>query len=334
MAVCSNEKTRDFIFVFRGLQKGVQKLGLEEMNPDVLIADGADSIRNAFKHVFGEKPMIMCWAHMRRKIVKKVESIMDKLIQEDLLNDVDALQLAQSKRIFTKASNLFIKKWTKAQPDFVEYFRREWLTSHDAWYEGVQHFTPSTNNALEATNRVIKDENTFRERLPLSRFKELVFEIVEKWSKSYQRGLKQYNDKQTISLDLWTNGYQWVKSEKSILSTESNNSVQYYIPAGDETRITNAEIDVMKKMKWYSFDQYKIKAFNIWCVTLPMDKLKWDEGVCNCPAFFKKFMCKHVIGMAIRLNHCKPPPAAKDVQIGEKRRRGRPSKAKKALIVQ
>ena len=110
--------------------------------------------------------------------------------------------------------------------------------------------------------------------------------------------------------------------------------VQYYIPAGDETKITNADIDVMKKMKWYSFDQYKIKAFNIWCVTLPMDKLKWDEGVCNCSAFFKKFMCKHVTGMAIRLNHCKPPPATKDLQIGEKRRRGRPSKAKRALIVQ
>jgi hypothetical protein len=38
--------------------------------------------------------------------------------------------------------------------------------------------------------------------------------------------------------------------------------------------------------------------------------------------------------MAIRLNHCKPPIAAKDVKIGEKRRRGRPSKAKKALLVQ
>ncbi len=69
----------------------------------------------------------------------------------------------------------------------------------------------------------------------------------------------------------------------------------------------------MKKMKWYSFDQYKIKAFNICCFTLPTDKLKWDEDVYNCPAFFKNFMCKHVIGMAIRLNHCKPPPAAKDV---------------------
>ena len=65
-----------------------------------------------------------------------------------------------------------------------------------------------------------------------------------------------------------------------------------------------------------------------------MDKLKWDQGICNCPAFFKNFMCKHIVGVAIRLNLDKPPPAGKDVQIGEKRRRGRSSKAKKALLVQ
>ncbi len=99
-------------------------------------------------------------------------------------------------------------------------------------------------------------------------------------------------------------------------------------------KITNVDIDVMKKMKWYSFDQYKNKAFNIWCVTLPADKLKWLDGVCNCPAFFKKFMCKHVVGMGIRLNYCKPPPAAKNIPIGEKRRRGRPTKPKKALLIQ
>ncbi len=45
-------------------------------------------------------------------------------------------------------------------------------------------------------------------------------------------------------------------------------------------------------------------------------------------------MCKHFVGMAVRLNCCKPPPAAKDVKIGEKRRRGRPSNAKKALLIQ
>ncbi|KAF9758301.1 hypothetical protein NGRA_3148 [Nosema granulosis] len=334
IAVCSNEKTQDFTFVFRGLQEGIQKLGFEEINPDVLIADGADSIRNAFQDVFGEKPMVMCWAHMRRNVVKKIESMVDKMEQEDLVNDIEALQLAQSERIFTKAANLLIKKWSSRQPNFIEYFQSEWLKSHNAWYEGVRHFTPSTNNALEATNRVIKDENTFRERLPLSRFKVLALEIVEKWSKSYERGLKKYSDQQTISLDLWTNGYQWVKSNKSILSTEYHDSIEYFIPAGGVTTIANSDIDVMNKLKWYTFDQYFKKAFNVWSVTLPIDKLKWSDGVCNCPAFFKKFMCKHVVGMAIRLNYCKPPPAAKDVKIGEKRRRGRPSKSKKALLTQ
>ncbi|CAF4446237.1 unnamed protein product, partial [Rotaria socialis] len=107
--------------------------------------------------------------------------------QEDLVNDVESLQLAQDERIFIKASNLFVKKWSKKEPNFIEYFQNEWLTTHNAWYEGVGHFTPSTNNALEATNNVIKKENTLRERLPLSRFKVLAFEIVEKWSKCYER---------------------------------------------------------------------------------------------------------------------------------------------------
>ena len=50
-------------------------------------------------------------------------------------------------------------------------------------------------------------------------------------------------------------------------------------------------------------------------------------------SIFLKFMCKHVVCMAIRLNYCKPPPAAKDIKIGEKRRRSRPSKAKRALLI-
>ena len=43
---------------------------------------------------------------------------------------------------------------------------------------------------------------------------------------------------------------------------------------------------------------------------LPIDKLKWLDGMCDFQDF-SKFMCKHVIGMAIRLNYCKSLPAAK-----------------------
>jgi hypothetical protein len=172
------------------------------------------------------------------------------------------------------------------------------------------------------------------ERLPLSRSKVLIFEIVEKWSKLYERDLKQFHDKQTITLDIWTSSYQWVKLNKSVVSNKLDNEIEFYLLAGEELNISKAEIDNMKKIKWHSFDQYKVKAFNIWRVLLPIDETKWIDGQCNCPAFFKKFMCKHIVGLAIRLNYCRPPPAAKNVTIGENRRRGRPLKAKKTLLIQ
>jgi len=36
--------------------------------------------------------------------------------------------------------------------------------------------------------------------------------------------------------------------------------------------------------------------------------------------------------MSIRLKYCKPPPEAKNVGIDTKRKRGRPYKAKEALL--
>jgi uncharacterized Zn finger protein len=88
-------------------------------------------------------------------------------------------------------------------------------------------------------------------------------------------------------------------------------------------------------LRWNTFDQFKKRASSVWKVTLPSDASneKWREGKCTCPFFLKKYMCKHIIGLAIRLKSAKPPPAAKDVPIGENRKRGRPKQAKKALIV-
>jgi hypothetical protein len=80
----------------------------------------------------------MCWAHMRRKLVKKIESMVGKMEQEDL---IEASQLAQNERMLTKTSNVFIKKWNKKETKFIEYFQNEWLNSHDAWYEGIKLYS-------------------------------------------------------------------------------------------------------------------------------------------------------------------------------------------------
>ncbi len=77
--------------------------------------------------------------------------------------------------------NQFKENKKKILDDITEYFENEWLTVLDSWYEGYNGaFTPSTNNQLEATNKVIKDERTFRERHTLSRFLTVASDIVNK----------------------------------------------------------------------------------------------------------------------------------------------------------
>ena len=46
----------------------------------------------------------------------------------------------------------------------------------------------------------------------------------------------------------------------------------------------------------------------------------------------KVYVYKHLIGMAIRLKLVKPPTAANNVPINEKRPRGRPKVATRALL--
>jgi len=37
----------------------------------------------------------------------------------------------------------------------------------------------------------------------------------------------------------------------------------------------------------------------------------WKQSKYTCPSFLKNFICKHIVGMAIRLKYCKPAPEAK-----------------------
>lgn len=85
-------------------------------------------------------------------------------------------------------------------------------------------------------------------------------------------------------------------------------------------------------MNWNTFDEFKIIAFQVWIVNLP-EAENWINGSCTCPAFLKKYICKHLVGLAIRKKFVKPPPAAKQIPIGNKRKRGRPKLATRALLI-
>jgi len=343
LAICSNEQTKDFEFIFNAVQIGMEKINKNPLQPKALVSDAADAIKNGFRNVFGNSyNQIMCWAHMKRKIENRISQVNDKDTAKEMLQDIEILQVCSSSSLFELGITLFMKKWkfdkkekNQSILDFLQYFDDEWVKSNSGWYEGIQLYTPSTNNALESTNRTIKDDGTFRERHVLSRFLTTSSDIVHNWSidrDSSSTNAKQFATEPTISLELWTSSYQWAKANKKIICISNTSSKMYYIPAGDLESFTQTDLNRYKKQKFTTFNQFK-KSFHIWCMEVENDS-HWRTSKCNCPAFLKNYICKHVVGMGIRSKSCKPPAAAKTVPIGEKRKRGRPAKAKPALLVQ
>ena len=154
----------------------------------------------------------------------------------------------------------------------------------------------------------------------MSRLTAVVFQIVKKWSKERNPtrvNVKKFEHQPTITLSYWTDGYNWVKLNKDVVS----------IPK---------EIKRYESCRFNLFDTYKSVYFKIWCLRFSNNPEEWRTATCTCPSFLKNYLCEHFIGISIRLKYCKPPPEAKTVtvEIGTKRKRGRPSKARKALLLQ
>lgn len=68
----------------------------------------------------------------------------------------------------------------------------------------------------------------------------------------------------------------------------------------------SAEIDSVPPISNFSTKDYKNfelyrRSFLKWTVTIAKNENSLYESRCNCPAFAKEYICKHVIGLTIRL---------------------------------
>lgn len=334
--VSKEEKSADFTFAFNAVKNKVLSLFQHSMNPKLLISDAAEAIHNGARSVFGSKIVIlMCWFHAKKAVKKNISRfVKDTRIQAEILDDMSLLNQSANKDIFDKASLLFLKKYSK-YADFCVYFKNEWLEKNRNWYEGAcllagVKTAPSTNNALESWNRNIKDEKSERNRFPLNVFKNKILEWTVEWSEEYSSGAKTFIKTPTIDLPLWTLAYKWVKKNKPIKrNVDGDGSISYKFAAGEAQVLKNWTI----LTKWTTFKEFK-ERFQLGWETYIQNADEWMNGCCSCPSFMKKFVCKHMVGLAIRLKFLTPPLEAKALPLNQKRRRGRPSKAKKALLVQ
>lgn len=334
LAVCKGESTEDFTFIFRALQTYKPA-----WHPSFLLGDACEAITAAFVQVFGVPTVrIMCFFHVRKNIEPYYRAL-PKVKRAELQRDVQALQTSQDADTFSVAVPLFLRKWKTLHPEFVKYFQAQWLAKNDQWFEGAALGMPSTNNGLEATNGVIKSEHTLRERLPVGQFLNCVVDIVTEWSHVRDPtsvNCVQFATTPTWSLSLWTQAFQWAAESKKVLeqSLGARPGWQKFFVAS-----STSKLPVSKKMsaqyearKWNSFDQFVKGNYGLW--TIRVNKNSHYESTCTCPFFLKNGACKHVLGMLIRLQLVTVPTEAKLIPLGQKRKRGRPTKAKQALLVQ
>lgn len=237
----------------------------------------------------------MCWVHMRRNVEKKLDIFVDATKKSKILIDIFDLQIMKVGN-FNAAILLFFEKCN--------------------WYEGCNQFTPSTNNCLESCNKVIKDEYTLRERLPINRFKIVAMKMVLKWSTDYKNGLKEFHKIPSITLPVWTAAYQWVKMKKNVFMEENDGDVEYLIPSGDNLEFEFDEVANYRDKIFANFDELVIVQHSLWI--LNEFEGDWKSSTCTCPFFFKNYHCKHSVGMAIRQGLIKPPPKPKNIALGAK----------------
>lgn len=209
----------------------------------------------------------------------------------------------------------------------MEYFEKEWLIKNRNWFEGFRFKTPSTNNALESKNKTIKDEHTLRERLEFSQFHVVLFDMIRQWSIEYTSNLNAINNgAPTMNLNLWTLGYNFARSNIKTTQRRTATHIIYSI---------NADSIYHVSTQWTNFEHYK-RSLDVVHTKFeyPVTGGNWANAVCVCSDGLKKYLCEHIVGIALRLKVIVAPPEAKSIPLGQKRKRGRPAKAKEALARQ
>ena len=113
---------------------------------------------------------------------------------------------------------------------YTKNYNRTNLSFHIfSWYEGSHPFGPSHNNSIEGINRSIKENQTFRLKLPLGELFNVSLRLVREMSKESDEVLfkprsyvieKDDNGKYNLpdSLKLKTKGYQWFMQNSSAAS--------------------------------------------------------------------------------------------------------------------
>lgn len=328
----STENSHDYSFFFGSIKEVIHRVFKEDIVFEVLVSDAAKAIKKGFREINQNKKEVTCNYHVIDRCKKRPLNSPEN--SKPLLADIRALQLLPNESTFDEGWRLFSEKWRAAEADFVQYMKENWIDENKNWYEGVRHFTPSTNNAVESFNGKIKSDFLYRERPLLAEFKDAISKMAVNLSIEYEGNKKSFASKVTLIAAEWLEGKQWAQSAKNVLQKKNNAAkiTVYSVANGTREQLTQAELNEYFKVQ-KDFDTFIAVKSSVWQITIPnVVNSYFDEVTCSCPNFFKNYKCKHAIGIGLRLHKIALPDSLKRVET-VKRGGGRPKKARLALEI-
>ena len=356
--ITKNETAEDYSFMLQSL-KDYSTIINFPYSPSILLADAASAITNGFSSVFPLKKRIICWAHVKRAFNSKLRSIENKSIKDKIRLDIHLFQNHVTDTDFKHVAQLMITSWrTEYLPnaqveEFISYFMKMWLApARSGWYDHFLDYNPCTNNALESTNRYVKDNGTYRGRLPISEFLVLIEKgFIRNWSLDRRPTvsvekegafIEEKNINQiifatvpTIPQQGFTTAYQFDKLKKKF-KKYSHQEIKYWcVPSSDSRKeLTEPECkEYFEKNRFLSFKYYiKLKDKSI--KHLQYNKSAWQLTKCNCWYWCKHYHCKHTLAFCEMKNHFDYNLEHKQIPLGANQRRGRPKKTVSALEYQ
>jgi len=149
-----------------------------------------------------------------------------------------------------------------------------------------------SNNCLEATNNVIKKEQTFGNRLAIREFLNVAFKRLKDWSTERAPecvNFKHFFSEPPCSLQLQTQAYQWVKADTQVLSRSHNGLTHYYIQPHGHPKLKESDLGTYDKqhrnLSWRSFKTYAKSHVRLWFVEFVNES--WGNAKCSCENFLK-----------------------------------------------
>lgn len=344
MSISSNETSSDWGFIFSAIAIAGKKYHQFNVRPTHIMTDAALAIKNGFVATFpyleGTDFDLMCFFHLKKALNNAKYHTKENKIA--IIKDIDVLQQCETKEVFKHVIELFIHKWIEREPDFIEYFKAEWINKNPNWFSAANLKAPNTNNAMEGFNSTLKRDFTLRERQPLTEFKSTFIEMIKSKSQMYGREIDQkvFNNKPIVTKSDWRTGAIFAQQpdvRERVIPASPVSSLVHIISQKeiDDPKINiENEKDIVKfKEQLLLVGDFDIYVENmhqrIYDVFFADD---WLDSTCTCPKYMRSLMCKHIVGIAFFAKEVECPADCNPNILHKKKNRGRPAKAKSALV--